>query len=58
MSKHKFNLRARAKASPVYPRWVLIGQFTTEDDKARLISRMGKFYDEFQSDPVVNDRQS
>lgn len=55
---HKFNLRARAKASPVYPRWVLIGQFTTEDDKARLISRMGKFYDEFQSEPVVNDRQS
>lgn len=58
MNTHKFNLRARAKASPVYPRWVLIGQFTTEEEKSSLISRMGKHYAEFQSEPVVNDRQS
>lgn len=56
MNNHKFNLRGRAKTSPVYPMWVLLGQFTTEDDKASLVARMGKNFDEFQVEPVVNDR--
>ena len=58
MNKHKFNLRARAKGSPVYPMWVLIGQFTTDEEKSSLIARMGKNYEEFQVEPLVNEREA
>ena len=56
MNQHEFNLKGRAKGSPVYPKFVLLGQFTTEEEKSNLISRMGKRYTEFQVEPVVNDR--
>jgi hypothetical protein len=38
--------------------FVLLGQFTTEEEKSNLISRMGKNYTEFQVELRVNDRQS
>jgi len=49
---HKYNLYARAKGSPVYPTWVLLGQFTTEEQKSNLISRMGRNFNEFKDEEV------
>lgn len=47
----KYNLYGRAEGSPVYPEWVLLGQFDTPEEREDLLARMGKNFDEFtQSD--------
>ena len=50
MNTHKYNLYARADRSPVYPNWVLIGQYTTDEGMSDLKRRLGSFYDEFKSE--------
>jgi hypothetical protein len=50
MNKKRYNLYGRASRSPVYPQWVLLGQWDTQPELLRLKARMGQHYDEFQSE--------
>jgi hypothetical protein len=50
MSTKRYNLYGRASRSPVYPSWVLLGQWDTQPELHSLKDRMGTHYDEFMSE--------
>ena len=51
---HKFHLLARDPLAPTYPQWVLLGQFTTNEQRDDLQSRMGKLFREFKIEENLN----